>query len=715
MMYQTPNLFILIIIVTINFLADHVNSSVRIQDKIYYTLTSDHYCPRRLNATRSVGCTSNLGGNNGILWIVEDESDLKHVLQTGQTPPYIVVLKQKHFTKANILKFKDNLNRINGVVFNPSIENEAPVPNQPFSPEDSCPNRYSGLYNGTEFAECKMNTWLETSASGLMYEDIPFPIFMIKDKKSLDMIEDCFSHNVDTNNRQVQKSSPLCGIHLDSFMTAAVNSKKCLNSHSFSDELMQQTGSRCRAIIPRNIFAYFRPAFSKGTQVKNKIKPDYVEKNSIIMLTAKLSSISLFNDDSPGADSTITGIVALLSVADALRYARPTFPEVGNNIVFALIDSEPFDYTGSTRMVDDMVKGNFPNSYFHRTSNDSQYLMNMNLSAINTIIDLNQLANYKHSKDLYIHFDPSRSSANLDSLAQKLFDSGNRHGINFQKATSKDGHSNRLPLPPSSVQTFLKYLQHGDELTGAVISNYNYEYKNKFYHSTYDSFHNINETSMQQLVDHLVKVSSSLAEVVLELALKGDKNVQLSVDRELVSNLLQCYLVSADCKLFTEAWYFGRSLPKGPIQTYKDPTYDSDDMNVEITKNLLSYFLREEQGSLNETQCYKLDETSGAFAYLYINGQRKQGSCIKSQVVSIYASSPAFSLKDNSIDIDLRYPAWTVSANNIRNPVSIYLIHGPLYDWVVFSLGILITIVSFISVKFVNNFCEQNQPPRLSA
>lgn len=125
-------------------------------DKIYTNLQSNHYCSRRLNATHQVGCSSELGGNVGVLWVVSDDGDIEHVIKKGPTPPYVIALRHAHFTRKNLLSFKTMPDRVAGVIFLVDA-NEI---SEPFSPDDTCPNRYSGLYvNNTSLSECKKNVW----------------------------------------------------------------------------------------------------------------------------------------------------------------------------------------------------------------------------------------------------------------------------------------------------------------------------------------------------------------------------------------------------------------------------------------------------------------------------------------------------------------------------------------------------------------------------
>lgn len=659
-----------------------------------------------------MGCSSELGGNLGIVWIVRDDGDLEHILKTGPTPPYVAILARDHFTRKNLLEFKENTDRVSGVVFLDSNHEDSKSRSSPFSPDDVCPNRYSGLYvNDTQYDQCKQNSWQrESPISGILYDDIPYPIFLINDKKSTDDIESCFKdhniiHNEDsTVNKKEQASYPLCGIQLDSFMVAAKNAELCLNSHSVVDELLQSNGRRCHVMDNQNIFAYYKPAYGPLHSINgsNFMSPDVAEKESIVMLVAKLSSQSMFSEISPGADSTITSIVTLLAVADALGRVKNSteVSKINRNIAFALFDSEPFDYTGSSRVLYNMFKNSFPYGLFEAkkpnvTVNATQ---NINLTSIDYVIDLDQLANYPNDETIHFHSHPG--DMNNDKLTN-IFNVMDR--IASSENVQLHREDPKLPLPPTSVQQFIKASQTTeDKLLGLVLSNYGRKYNNLFYNSIYDDSHNVYQTSKAKLVAHIGKVAKLIARTLFEVTFNVKKTDFISTDEKLIEQLLECYLIDADCHLFTRAWEAGQKLPSGPISTYKDPTKRSDDMNGAITAHVLSYLIGDRLTDYNLTECYEENVKNLTYNFWYVNGadepisNASSGICIRSQVIMTSAQSPAYSSSEDGITIDPKYPAWTVSLNGIRNPVRLYLKPSPMMQWTILLIGLMVTFFSIL-------------------
>lgn len=671
-------------------------AETRISEKIYTNLQSNHYCNRRLNSTHQMGCTSDLGGNHGVVWEVSTDQDLKHVTETGPTPPYIVILNQRYYTRDNLLSFKRD--RIAGVV----LMNETNRPEPPFSPEDTCQNRYSGLYvNDTKYGGCEKNTWLdESTISGLLNDDIPYPIFYINRQDSQRAIRNCIEKNYVLNGlKKTQSSYPLCGMQLDSFMIAAKDTPTCLPSDSILDELLQSSGRRCINVENYNIFAYYKTSKGNPVLVDGKFKPEIIKHNTVVLLTSRLSSVSMFTDISPAADSTISSIVTLLAVAEALAEdtirVRNEVNQTDRNIAFAFLDSEPFDYLGSLRMSFDMQKNSFPILSFDMTES-SPAIQNLAVTSLDYVIDLNQLALHEDSDKVYLHLDPSRlDHPKLDKLTKALKQAAD--GLKMSLMEVKD-----LPLPPSSVQQFILRSPEDSKLLGAVLSNYRGRFVNQYYHSIFDDLDNIKFNQQKdKLVDHLTTVSSIVATAAYELAFK--EYIPIRTNKDTIENLLNCYLINAECGLFTKAWYAGSSLPRGPVMTFHDPTRNLGYINGEITTNLLAYFLGEKT-PLNATECARENKKSHIYEYLYVNGKsepvddRKSGLCIRSQAIKSEIHSPAYEQTDGRLTINESYPTWSISHDNIRNPARIFMMPSPVYQYTVFFSGIVITLISFIVV-----------------
>ena len=112
--------------------------------------------------------------------------------------------------------------------------------------------------------------------------------------------------------------------------------------------------------------------------------------------------------------------------------------------------------------------------------------------------------------------------------------------------------SSRTVLPPSSSQSFLKERK---DIPVVLLTNYETEYSNQFYHSIFDNsrVNNYNYSSGQEqsVVRHLSSVCAAVSSAVLTAA--TGSTPALPDAGELVNELLHCYTETANCSLFKEA------------------------------------------------------------------------------------------------------------------------------------------------------------------
>jgi len=97
--------------------------------------------------------------------LVEVENDVSWIEKNATAGPYTVGLPFGMFNNDTLLRLK-NTNNINGVLLTKNASHERP---SEYSPEDKCPNRYSG------YKKCD-KPW-NPFGSALLMEDWPFPMF----------------------------------------------------------------------------------------------------------------------------------------------------------------------------------------------------------------------------------------------------------------------------------------------------------------------------------------------------------------------------------------------------------------------------------------------------------------------------------------------------------------------------------------------------------
>lgn len=399
-------------------------------------------------------------------------------------------------------------------------QTEDPVPKS-FSPETSCPNDGFGMYREDEnpdYAHCQKQQWVPANpVSDLMSMSLPFPMFYLTLEDSIDRLLSCY----ETYNRRVdgqQRPWPLCAAQLKSLMHAAVHTPKCMSrSDSFAAQL---DGSRfCDPLSSRNVFTYLTPRGHQHHHVNR----------SIVFVVARLDSMSLFDETSHGAESAITGIVALLSVARTLASAREEIErnQPKKEIVFAIFDGEAFDYIGSSASVFDMERAKFPQvlkSYIKPA--------NITLSTISHVIELNQLVDHSSGKgaSLFLHSDPvTRSkSSEVEGTLKQLLQIIQNVGVLESKEASKE-HG----LPPSSVQSFLR---SDPGIVGLHISNHETGFTNPYYNSLLDSIEQISSEELEtKFTDYIAKVATVVSRSLFKLITGKDAASSLTPEKDLVS------------------------------------------------------------------------------------------------------------------------------------------------------------------------------------
>lgn len=73
---------------------------------------------------------------------------------------------------------------------------------------------------------CKIRKFLSISGTGLLYSDIPFPLFYVEDENQIRTIKECFQKfNNFSYTTQIDRS--LCSLELSAFMYATTNTPTC--------------------------------------------------------------------------------------------------------------------------------------------------------------------------------------------------------------------------------------------------------------------------------------------------------------------------------------------------------------------------------------------------------------------------------------------------------------------------------------------------------
>ncbi|XP_029660762.1 nicastrin [Formica exsecta] len=546
----------------------------RIKDMIYMPLEGVAACFRRHNGTHQFGCSSSRSGSVGVVHLIETDGDITWIEKNATAGPYTVVLPFDMFTRNTLVKLRST-NNINGLLLTRNTSRKRP---STYSPEDTCPNRYSG------YKKCNNAKPWNSVGSALLMEDWPFPMFYTENQTVLEAIKSCFqTHNAHDLETQYQRS--LCAIEMKSFMYAAVNSESCIKRTDF--KLNFHPTQFCDPLGDRNIHWPLAPLDENN--------------NTVIIVTARLDASSLFDGISPGAGNVVTGLITLLATAYYLNHLNATVDKT--NIVFSLLNGEAFDYIGSSRMVYDLKQNNF----------NALGGINLNIDDIKSVIEFGQLG----TGEIFLH---SNGEDDMINRLQKALNSSVLNGS----------------VPPTSVQSFLEAKPN---LTTVVISNHKEQFKNHYYNGILDDAESLdfNSNDSNALASDLERIALQVANELYRMV-TGELDPQpayLPISmKELITKMLHCYLESAKCDLFRAS-----SAPSVKLINQVLPLYvgvhRAPNPATSLTGQLLAFLTGDWLFEMNETTCYEN-------RLVWMSGFNFSGLCINSTVNYSAAVSPAF-------------------------------------------------------------------------
>ncbi|KAG0450445.1 hypothetical protein HPP92_026765 [Vanilla planifolia] len=205
--------------------------------------------------------------------------------------------------------------------------------------------------------------------------------------------------------------------------------------------------------------------------------PSFDPPKSILLVIASMDSASFFRDLSLGADSPMSGLIALLAAVDALSHVND-LSELRKQLVFAAFTGEAWGYLGSRRFLFELDMG-------------TDSVKNLKSEMIEQVLEIGSVGKGIHqgATTFFAHSDKDTSSTKeiLDAL-QKASVSLGLDDVKVKKAdTSNPG------VPPSSLMPFLR---KNYSIAAVALEDFDTSFTNKFYHSHLDNALNINSSSI---------------------------------------------------------------------------------------------------------------------------------------------------------------------------------------------------------------------------
>nr|XP_015201534.1 PREDICTED: nicastrin [Lepisosteus oculatus] len=378
------------------------------------------------------------------------------------------------------------------------------------------------------------------------------------------------------------------------------------------------------------------------------------------MILMQLDSRSFFWEVAPGGESTVSGFVTLLAVAQALASVNETSATLlPKNILFAFFQGETFDYIGSSRMVYDMQNGKFP----------------VGLDNVDSVVEIGQVRSF---------LAPPPEILTLIGAPELIPASSPRNS----------------PLCDLPVGPWPRW----------------------YHESSYDTADNLRlkypsgMTPEQQLefVTDTAQALSEVATVVARALYKhaGGSDADLSniqADPKTVTQMLYGFLIQSN-----NSWFRSLVSPDRPSDILEDraPQYYVAVNTPVRSTQLVKYVLANLTGTvtnLTKEQCQSPEQGTGEskelYEYLWVQGSVPPNAtdavphCVRAAVRLSKAVSPAFELKDYGSQT---YSTWTESRWKLIK-ARIFLVASRELEMTTLSVGIVVLVLSLLVTYFVSS------------
>ncbi|KAK6154117.1 hypothetical protein DH2020_013756 [Rehmannia glutinosa] len=619
-------------------------------EKSMYTQIDGFPCVRLLNLSGEIGC-SNPGRGNVVAPIVRFKNANEFV-----GPAAILVSLDEFESLLSRHAWPNFARKVAGIL----VESTTQVQNgiKGFSPDVKFPQAGFAPYRSNNFE------W-NPAGSGIMWKAYNFPVFLLS-KNSSSILQEVALMNEKTKKAYTKVVSEF-DLVMQTTKSGTHDSDSCLKEGTC---LPLGGYSVWSALPPINISSPL------------KAKP-------VVLTMTSMDSASFFRDKNLGAESPISGLIALLAVVDSLSRLGG-LEELNKQLVFVVLTGEAWGYLGSRR-------------FFLESDQQSDTMKGLDLAMIETVVEIGSVGKSypQGTKTFFAHTAGATSSVNgtLNAL-QHAQDSLITESIMVKTAsTSNPG------VPPSSLMTFLR---KKPQISGLVLEDFDSAFSNEFYHSHLDDLSNINSTS-------IVAAASLVARTLYILAGGKDPSAinNIKINSSFVEELLGCLLdcePGLSCGLVKHyispsttcpSHYVGVILGEPSSKPY--PAYAGDisrfvwnflaDKTSIPSKNLSSSCSKDCNGD-NEL-CIR-EEADG------------KGVCVISTTRFVPAYSTRLKYDDesgswtvlpsNSSDImGVEDPVWTESNWDVIN-VRVYTVQTAAYDHVILLLGILVTLLAYLLI-----------------
>ncbi|XP_024455410.2 nicastrin isoform X4 [Populus trichocarpa] len=526
-----------------------------------------------------------------------------------------------------------------------------------FSPDQKFP--------GAEYAPYKsINYEWNPIGSGMMWKAYSFPVFLLTEGGA-QLVQE-----VAMNNEKKRNDYTADVVEFDSVMQTTKS-----GTHDSESCLQEQT---CFPLGGYSVWSSLPPINNSST---NHSKP-------IILTVASMDSASFFRDKNLGAESPISGLIALLAAVDSLSHVNG-LDDLGKQLVFSVFTGEAWGYLGSRR-------------FLFELDLQSEAVNGLNSSLIETVIEIGSVGKgFSQGNSTFFAHTAAVSLATNETLNALKHARDSLENITVSSASTLNPG-----IPPSSLMAFLK---KNPSTSGMVLEDFDTSFSDKFYHSHLDDMSNINSSA--------IVAAASLVARTLYILASDDKNLSstaldaINVNASLVEELMSCLLdcePGLSCELVKSYIVPTNQCPNHYVGVILgEPSSNPYLGYVDDVSRFMWNFLADRTSSSMEdasSDCSKECSNKG-------------GVCIKAEVdgkgvcaISTTRYVPAYSTRlnyesgtwrvlpsDSSDPMGMVDPVWTES-NWDTIMLRVYTVQDAAFDRLVLLAGITITVMAYLAI-----------------
>lgn len=618
-----------------------------------YLVVDGYPCIRLLNLSGEIGCS-----NPGREKVVVPMINFKDADEIFQPSAILVSMDDISSFFARLQDDSNFASNVGGVLIKPGTEIQKRT--KGFSPAQKFPQAKFAPYQKIDYE------W-NPIGSGVMWNQYNFPVFLISES-SISPVQEAASKNV--KDKKVYTSNVAeFDLVMQTTKAGTHNSMSCLKEET------------CLPLGGYSVWSSLPPINIS----LDKSKP-------IILTVASMDSASFFRDKSIGADSPISGLIALLASVDALSHVDG-LDDLHKQLVFVVFTGESWGYLGSRRFLLELDL-------------QSDSVSGLNNTLIDTVFEIGSVG--KKSNDgfgnFFAHMTEVSSSKNETWNALKLA----QESLPFENIKVSPASTTNPGIPPSSLMAFLA---KNSQVSGVVLEDFDTSFTNQFYQSHLDDLHNINSSAIEAAALLVARTLYILATNKKELSSSALNAIKLntSLVEEIIGCLLNCD-PGLSCELVKRYISPINVCPNHYVGVILDePSSTPYPGYVHDVSRFVWNFLADRTSIPKENTSSVCSQNCDDKSEVCIGAETGKGTCVVSttRYVPAYSTRLMFEsgswnvLPPNSSDpMGAVDPVWTESNWNTIG-LRMYTVQATAYDRFVLLGGITTTILSYFAIVAV--------------